>query len=85
LAISIGPFLVGALDPADRQEFQVHLADCEPCLNELTQLAQLPGLLHRHRLSLGDRRYGGLGILRGEAGPPPDEGVDPGADGPDPP
>lgn len=72
-AISIGAFLVGALDPTDRQELQIHLDDCEQCRSELALLAQLPALLHRHQLSVEARRYGDLGIIRGAA-PPPDTG-----------
>jgi hypothetical protein len=61
LTISIGAFLVGALDPLDRQEIQVHLAGCVPCRIELLHLAALPGLLHRHQLSVDDRHDDGPG------------------------
>jgi Putative zinc-finger len=79
--ISIGAFLVGALDPTDRQDLQVHLADCEQCRSELALLAQLPGLLHRHQISVEDRWSGSLGIMRGGAALPSDTGVEPDCDG----
>jgi hypothetical protein len=52
--LSIGALLVGALDPTDRQVLQAHLDGCEYCRGELVLLAQLPGLLHRHRLIIED-------------------------------
>jgi anti-sigma factor RsiW len=83
--ISIGAFLVGALTPTDRQELQAHLDDCEPCRRELVLLAQLPGLMHRHRLTVGDGRYASdsPGIMRGGAAPPSDAGAEPAGDGPE--
>jgi Putative zinc-finger len=78
--MSIGAFLVGALDPTDRQELRVHLDGCAPCRRELALLAQLPGLLHR--LTVGEARYG-LGIMTGGAPQPPDAGGAPYDDGPE--
>lgn len=54
LTISVGPLLLGALAPADRDQFQAHLAVCPKCRDELVQLAGLPGLLAR--LALPERR-----------------------------
>ena len=42
-----GAYLLGALDPADRAEFETHLAGCPACREELADLAGLPGLLGR--------------------------------------
>ncbi|MGQ0841649.1 anti-sigma factor family protein [Actinokineospora sp.] len=44
---SLGAYLLGALDLAERAEFEAHLAACESCRTELVRLAPLPGLLHR--------------------------------------
>jgi hypothetical protein len=44
---SVGAYVLGALDPADRADFEDHLAGCETCKAELLRMAPLPGLLHR--------------------------------------
>ncbi|MGX7824895.1 anti-sigma factor family protein [Actinokineospora sp. 24-640] len=44
---SVGAYLLGALDPADRAVFQAHLAGCPVCEAELLRMAPLPGLLQR--------------------------------------
>ncbi|GAA3009874.1 anti-sigma factor family protein [Actinokineospora diospyrosa] len=44
---SLGAYLLGALDPAERSAFEVHAAGCADCRRELVRLAPLPGLLHR--------------------------------------
>ncbi|WP_436501418.1 anti-sigma factor family protein [Actinokineospora sp. HUAS TT18] len=49
---SVGAYVLGALDPADRAEFESHLNGCATCRAELLRMAPLPGLLHR--ISLGD-------------------------------
>jgi hypothetical protein len=38
-------YLLGALSPQDRREFETHLADCAACQRSVQQLAGLPGLL----------------------------------------
>lgn len=38
-------YLVGALTPADRAAFEVHLTECADCRRSVNQLAGLPGLL----------------------------------------
>jgi hypothetical protein len=38
-------YLLGALSPSDRREFETHLADCPACQRSVQQLAGLPGLL----------------------------------------
>jgi hypothetical protein len=44
---SLGAYLLGALDPAERSAFEDHLATCPTCKAELLRLAPLPGLLQR--------------------------------------
>ena len=41
----IGPYVLGALDPAEMDEMRRHLASCERCAAEERSLAGLPGLL----------------------------------------
>ena len=57
----IGSYLLGALDPADRAAFQIHLQDCPACRDELASYAGLPGLMSR--LSVAE--------VTQPAGPPP--------------
>lgn len=45
--ISLGAYVLGALDPADRGRVDAHLATCAECREELASLAGLPGLLGR--------------------------------------
>jgi hypothetical protein len=47
LAHSDAAYVLGALSPADRLEFERHLPDCERCRRSVTALAGLPGLLSR--------------------------------------
>jgi Putative zinc-finger len=42
---SLGVYLVGALEPAERAEVEAHLRDCPACRDELAQLASLPSML----------------------------------------
>ncbi len=42
-----GAYILGALVPAERAEFERHLATCAPCRESIAQLAVLPGLLGR--------------------------------------
>ncbi|HEY8452470.1 MAG: zf-HC2 domain-containing protein [Micromonosporaceae bacterium] len=42
-----GVYVLGALSPTERAEFEQHLVDCEPCAAAVRQLAPLPGLLGR--------------------------------------
>ena len=46
-SVSLGAYLLGALDPAERAAMQEHIAQCPHCRRELLELAPLPGLL-RH-------------------------------------
>ncbi|SER58054.1 anti-sigma factor family protein [Actinokineospora terrae] len=45
--LSLGAYLLGALDPVERSAFEAHAARCADCRTELVRLAPLPGLLHR--------------------------------------
>ena len=42
-----GAYVLGALSPAERLEFERHLAECADCAGAVRQLAPLPGLLGR--------------------------------------
>ena len=42
-----GSYVLGALSPSERQEFEEHLAHCRECSASVRQLAGLPGLLAR--------------------------------------
>jgi hypothetical protein len=45
--VSLGVYLLGAVDPTERFDFEAHLATCETCRRELVRLAPLPGLLNQ--------------------------------------
>ena len=45
--MTLGVYLLGALDPSERSEFESHLAYCDICRVELVRLAPLPGLLNQ--------------------------------------
>jgi hypothetical protein len=45
--MTLGVYLLGALDPAERSSFESHLSYCEICRGELVRLAPLPGLLNQ--------------------------------------
>jgi hypothetical protein len=38
-------YVLGALPPAERREFEAHLADCAECQRSVRELAGLPGLM----------------------------------------
>jgi hypothetical protein len=42
-----GAYVLGALSPAERLEFEQHLTDCADCARSVRELAGLPGLLAR--------------------------------------
>ncbi|TYB40858.1 anti-sigma factor family protein [Actinomadura chibensis] len=44
---SLGSYVLGALDPAERAGLEAHLADCPACRDELAGLAGLPAMLGR--------------------------------------
>ncbi len=43
--VSLGAYVLGALDATERLEIEEHLRDCQQCRDELVRLAPLPGLL----------------------------------------
>ncbi|NMO90985.1 anti-sigma factor [Actinomycetospora sp. TBRC 11914] len=43
----VGVYVLGALDPPERETFEAHLDGCPACGAELTSVAGLPGLLAR--------------------------------------
>jgi hypothetical protein len=45
--MTLGVYLLGALDPGERFAFESHLSYCEVCRGELVRLAPLPGLLNQ--------------------------------------
>ncbi|MGD0702980.1 MAG: zf-HC2 domain-containing protein [Trebonia sp.] len=45
--VSLGVYVVGAIDPADRALVDAHLTTCRDCRDELAGLAGLPALLSR--------------------------------------
>jgi predicted anti-sigma-YlaC factor YlaD len=42
-----GVYVLGALAPAERQQFEAHLSECSACAGSVRELAGLPGLLGR--------------------------------------
>ncbi|MGH3238986.1 MAG: anti-sigma factor family protein, partial [Spirillospora sp.] len=44
---SLGVYVLGALDPAERSQMEGHLAGCPACRDELAGLAGLPAMLGR--------------------------------------
>jgi hypothetical protein len=79
-------YVLGALSPAERREFEEHLASCPSCQAAVSELAALPGLLAQlppddaALLSMADETVAGSGetpVLNGvqteviEQGPPP--------------
>ena len=57
--LSLGAYVVGALDPRERADVEAHLAHCPMCRDELAALAPLPGLMSR------------LTVDEAVSGPPP--------------
>jgi Putative zinc-finger len=45
--ISLGVYVLGAIDPAERAQVDAHVATCSECRDELAGLAGLPALLAR--------------------------------------
>ena len=67
---SLGVYVLGAIEPAERAQVDAHLADCQDCREELADLADLPALLHR--VPVAEARLladGGQRLLA----PPPEE------------
>ena len=45
--MTLGVYLLGALEPAERSAFESHLSYCDICRTELVRLSPLPGLLNQ--------------------------------------
>jgi hypothetical protein len=45
--VTLGAYLLGALEPPERYEFESHIAQCDSCRTELIRLAPLPGMLNQ--------------------------------------
>lgn len=52
MTLSLGVYVLGALDPSERSQVDAHLAQCATCRAELAELEGLPSLLGR--LTLDD-------------------------------
>lgn len=52
-----GSYVLGALSPADRQEFERHLDSCPECARSVREFAGLPGLLARVDAEVLDRPF----------------------------
>jgi len=52
---SLGVYVLGAIDPADRALVEEHLASCPECREELAGLAGLPALLRRVPIAEAER------------------------------
>jgi anti-sigma factor RsiW len=68
---SLGVYVVGAIDPAERALVDAHLAGCPECREELADLAGLPALLHR--VPVAEARLLAAGNGPSSLAPPPDE------------
>jgi len=55
MMMSLGVYVLGAADTAERQRLEAHLPTCPACRAELTRLAPLPGLLAGIPESMRDR------------------------------
>lgn len=49
--VALGALVLGALDPAERQQVEAHVRSCPRCASALAEIAPLPGLIHRAGLS----------------------------------
>jgi Putative zinc-finger len=69
--LSLGVYVLGAIDPAERAQVDAHLAGCRDCRDELAGLAGLPALLSRvgaeeaFALAEGDGPPAGVTTARG--------------------
>ena len=61
------PYVLGALSPDERRDFEAHLAECPACEEQVAEFAGLPGLLSR--LPADDLSA----VLEGEDPSPPPE------------
>ncbi len=71
--LSLGVYVLGAIDPAERALVDAHLATCRDCRDELAGLAGLPALLSRVNPDEVSRIRADDAIGPVEAGQPPAE------------
>jgi len=78
--ISLGVYVLGAIDPAERAQVDAHLATCRDCRDELAGLAGLPALLARvskeEAIALADTSDSPFPLAEVEAPEPPRELLD---------
>lgn len=60
---SLGSFVLGALDPFERDQVEAHVRLCSGCASILTELAPLPGLLNRIDLAEADLKLAPAELL----------------------
>jgi hypothetical protein len=71
VTLSLGVYLVGALEPAERSAVEAHLATCADCQRELDELAALPSMLDLLRIEdvesigIGPSQAAALGVHDG--------------------
>ena len=63
----VGPYVLGALDVADRTAFETHLRGCSPCRAEVHEVAALPTLLDQVPADLVAGLAADLGLTGGGA------------------
>lgn len=68
--ISLGVYVLGAIDPAERAAVDAHLATCRECRDELAGLASLPALLARVGPEELSRIEAGVAAPDNEEAPP---------------
>ena len=72
--VSLGVYVLGAIDPAERAQVEGHLATCRDCRDELAGLAALPALLARvtteEALALAAAEGPPAGLAGGQEAPP---------------
>jgi hypothetical protein len=72
--VSLGVYVLGAIEPAERAQVESHLATCRDCRDELAGLAALPALLARvtteEALALAAAEGPPAGLAGGQAAPP---------------
>lgn len=75
--ISLGVYVLGAIDPAERAQVDAHLTTCRDCRDELAGLAGLPALLARvskeEAIALADTSASPLPLAEVDAAEPPRE------------
>jgi Putative zinc-finger len=75
--VSLGVYVLGAIDPAERALVEAHLATCRECRDELAGLAGLPALLARvsteEAIALAATDDGPFPAALGEEPEPPHE------------